>query len=261
LSRRTLAAAALATAGAALFPIPADAAHRGLGTRTLAEGAKGWDVRVLQDFLTRTGVGTPIDGRFGSATRVKLRTWERRKAPLTRVDGRLSRAEAPLLRQDVEAAEASRAPAPAPAPAAAPASAGEQATIAADGKAVAPASAPEPVKAMIAAANAIHAKPYRYGGGHSAPPNRDSGYDCSGSMSYAMQGADLLDTALDSSGFARYGDSGPGQWVTIYANAGHSYMVIAGLRFDTSGRKDAGSRWQTMARPSAGYSVRHPPGL
>lgn len=174
-----------------------------------------------------------------------------------RVDGRLSRAEAELLRLDVEAAEAEAVPGAAPG--AAPA--GERGTIGADGRAVAPPSAPEAVKAMVAAANEIHATPYRYGGGHARRPNRDSGYDCSGSMTYAMQGAGLLDDALDSSGFARYGEAGPGRWVTIYANSGHSYMLIAGLRFDTSGRKDAGSRWQTRERSSAGYAVRHPPGL
>ncbi len=87
------------------------------------------------------------------------------------------------------------------------------------------------------------------------------GYDCSGSMSYAFQGAGLLEDALDSSGFARWGDAGPGEWVTIYANSGHSYMVVAGLRFDTSGRKNANSRWQKSERSSSGYNVRHPKGL
>jgi hypothetical protein len=135
------------------------------------------------------------------------------------------------------------------------------ATLGAGGQAVAPESAPEAVKRMIAAGNEIHATPYRYGGGHARSPNRDSGYDCSGSMSYALQGAGLLVDPLDSSGFARFGEPGPGAWVTIYANAGHSFMVIAGLRFDTSGRKDAGSRWQVRQRSEEGYAVRHPAGL
>ncbi|MDP9386088.1 MAG: hypothetical protein M3P50_12850, partial [Actinomycetota bacterium] len=148
-----------------------------------------------------------------------------------------------------------------PAPDAPPPPAGEKAVIAPDGRAVAPASAPEAVKRIIAAGNEIHAKPYRYGGGHRPPPNRDSGYDCSGSMSYAFQGARMLTDPLDSSGFARWGLAGPGEWVTIYANAGHSYMIVAGLRFDTSGRKDANSRWQRAERSTSGYTVRHPKGL
>jgi len=156
----------------------------------------------------------------------------------------------------VEQVEAGRSPAPAPALLAAPA---EAATLAADGTAVAPASAPAPVKQIIAAGNEIHDKPYRYGGGHAR--RIDSGYDCSGSMSYALQGAGLLKTALDSSGFAGWGEAGPGQWVTIYANAGHSFMVAAGLRFDTSGRRSAGSRGQASQRSSSGYTVRHPSGL
>ena len=80
-------------------------------------------------------------------------------------------------------------------------------------------------------------------------------------MSYAFHGAGMLDTALDSSGFMRWGDAGEGTWVTTYANAGHSYMVVAGLRFDTSGLSADGSRWHTSERSGAGYTVRHPEGL
>ena len=80
-------------------------------------------------------------------------------------------------------------------------------------------------------------------------------------MSYAFHGAGLLDTALDSSGFARWGQAGKGQWVTIYANAGHSHMYVAGLRFDTSGLDADGTRWHTSKRSPAGYTVRHPTGL
>lgn len=266
-------------AGAALVPAaPARATDYAFGARVLSTGAKGDDVRVLQELLTRAGLDTPVDGRFGPATRSHVRRWESRRAlpPTTnggatsaraaggvRLDGRLTRREARVLRTDAGAVDAVPAPssAPPPAPASAPGSATDTATIGPDGRVSAPASAPEPVKRMIAAANEIHATPYRYGGGHARRPNRDSGYDCSGSMSYAMQGAGLLVDALDSSGFARYGEPGPGRWVTIHANAGHSFMIIAGLRFDTSGRKDAGSRWQVRQRPTKGYAVRHPPGL
>ena len=132
----------------------------------------------------------------------------------------------------------------------------EKATIGPDGLAIAPASAPAEVKAIIAAGNEIHAKPYKYGGGHGRW--KDTGYDCSGSMSYAFHGAGMLDEALDSTGFMSWGEAGKGQWVTTYANSGHSYMVVAGLRFDTSGRADDGSRWHTDMR-SAQRLHRAPP--
>ena len=80
-------------------------------------------------------------------------------------------------------------------------------------------------------------------------------------MSYALHGAGLLDQAMPSGNFETWGDDGPGQWVTIYANGGHMYAVIAGLRFDTSGRSGAGTRWQADMRSGKGYEVRHPPGL
>ena len=80
-------------------------------------------------------------------------------------------------------------------------------------------------------------------------------------MSYVLHAAGLLDEALDSTRLRSCGESGEGQWVTIYANSGHSYMLIAGLRFDTSGRADDGSRWHESMRSSSGYTVRHPPGL
>src|SRR5918992_3497062 len=112
---------------------------------------------------------------------------------------------------------------------------------------------------MIAAGNAIHDKPYKYGGGHGQW--NDSGYDCSGSMSYVYYKAGMLDQALDSTGFMSWGEAGKGAWVTTYANSGHSYMVVAGLRFDTSGRAEDGSRWHTDMRSARGYTVRHPEGL
>ena len=90
---------------------------------------------------------------------------------------------------------------------------------------------------MIAAGNRIAKKPYKYGGGHAKL--RDSGYDCSGSVSYALRGGKLMRGAMDSGGFMRWGRSGRGTWITIRANRGHAYMIVAGLRFDTSGRSAA----------------------
>jgi hypothetical protein len=112
------------------------------------------------------------------------------------------------------------------------------------------------VQAVIAAGNKIAKKPYRYGGGHGRW--NDGGYDCSGSVSYALHGGGLLKVAQDSSEMESYGAGGKGQWITIYANPGHAWMTVAGLRFDTSGA--APSRWQTARRSSAGYVVRHPRG-
>jgi hypothetical protein len=142
---------------------------------------------------------------------------------------------------------------------------GPTATIGPDGLATAPAEAPPQVHAAIAAANQIIGKPYRYGGGHAKV--LDSGYDCSGTVSFALIGAGLLedDTPLDSTSFMRWGDQGPGQWFSVYANRGHAYLVIAGLRLDTSAAGDPsglkGPRWRPNLRSSRGFRVRHPEGL
>ena len=118
---------------------------------------------------------------------------------------------------------------------------------------------PRVVRRIIAAGNRIAHKPYKYGGGHGRW--NDEGYDCSGSVSYALHGAGLLSSALTSGGFMSWGARGPGRWVTIYASPGHVYMVVNGRRFDTTGRSETGTRWQPDQRSSAGYVVRHPPGL
>ncbi len=136
---------------------------------------------------------------------------------------------------------------------------GERARLLSDGTAQAPKAAPEVVKEVIAAGNQVASLPYRYGGGHGNWT--DTGYDCSGSVSFALHGAGLLAQSAPSTGFYGFGESGPGKWITIYANGGHMYMVVAGLRFDTSGASQSGSRWQTQARSNAGYVVRHPAGL
>lgn len=136
---------------------------------------------------------------------------------------------------------------------------GPRARVLPDGSAVAPDNAPEVVKRVILAGNQIAKFPYKWGGGHGAW--RDSGYDCSGSVSFALAGAGLLRSPLASGGFLTYGDPGPGKWITIYTNPGHMFMVVAGLRFDTSGRGRAGTRWQEGTRSTAGLAVRHVPGL
>jgi peptidoglycan hydrolase-like protein with peptidoglycan-binding domain len=118
---------------------------------------------------------------------------------------------------------------------------------------------PSTVRRVIAAGNRIAGLPYRYGGGHGNW--NDTGYDCSGSVSYALHGGGLLNSALTSGDFMSWGAPGRGRWITIYASPGHVYMVVNGRRFDTSGRDASGSRWQPTARSSSGYTVRHPPGL
>jgi peptidoglycan hydrolase-like protein with peptidoglycan-binding domain len=115
------------------------------------------------------------------------------------------------------------------------------------------------VAAAIRAGNRIARKPYRWGGGHGS--FHDTGYDCSGSVSYVLHAIGKLDSPLDSSHLESWGKPGPGRWITVYANAGHAWMIIDGRRYDTSGRWDHGSRWQKDRRPTAGYVARHPAGL
>ncbi|MGH2982221.1 MAG: hypothetical protein ACRDKV_09305, partial [Solirubrobacterales bacterium] len=144
-----------------------------------------------------------------------------------------------------------------PAPAApAPLAPGDRAQLLPDGNAAAPASAPAAVKAAIAAANQINETPYVWGGGHGSFTS--SGYDCSGAVSYALNGAGLLSSPLDSTGLTTWGVAGAGRWITVYANAGHTYAVIAGLRWDTSG--GAGPRWHSDLASTSGFIARHPDG-
>ena len=128
-------------------------------------------------------------------------------------------------------------------------------------RAIAPANAPAVVKRVIAAANHIRTLPYIWGGGHGRW--QDSGYDCSGAVSYALHGGRLLTSPLTSGSFETFGEAGAGRWITIYANASHAYMVVAGLRFDTAGDvSESGPRWHpTVAAAASGrYVVRHPIG-
>ena len=226
---------------------------KSLGDRIpVKKGMHGHDIRVLQDLLGNAGYDVTIDGEFGSRTFRAVEAFE--AAHQRPVDGEMDATDIETLR-----AAAAAGPATTPAPAAAATNNGPQATVGPDGLAVAPAGAPPQVQAIIAAGNQIASKPYVYGGGHGKW--NDVGYDCSGSVSYALHGAGLLDEAMPSGSFVSWGDPGPGQWVTIYANGGHMYMVVAGLRFDTSGRSVHNTRWQAEQRSPAGYSVRHPPGL
>lgn len=141
------------------------------------------------------------------------------------------------------------------------------------GIAIPPADAPPEVVNAINAANAISGMPYKYGGGHASFV--DNGYDCSGTVSYALHGGGLLKTPLDSSSFMRWGAKGKGAWITVFTNPGHAYAVIAGLRLDTSRAAmparamknvartafESGPRWRPTQRPSRGFRQRHPIGF
>ncbi|HKG35969.1 MAG TPA: hypothetical protein VKA89_05980 [Solirubrobacterales bacterium] len=152
-------------------------------------------------------------------------------------------------RREAEHTGGEAAPLPPPPP-------GSTATLLPDGRAVPPAGAPPAVAAAIEAANAIADTPYVWGGGHGSFD--DSGYDCSGAVSFALHGGGFLDSPLDSTGLAFWGEAGAGSWITVYANSGHAYAVIAGLRWDTSG--GAGPRWHPDMRSSGGFAARHPSG-
>ena len=137
-----------------------------------------------------------------------------------------------------------------------------------NGYAIPPKGAPARVKRAIEAANEIVGKPYRYGGGHASV--NDKGYDCSGTVSYALIGANLLKRPLDSGSFMSWASKGKGKWISVYAHGGHAYAVIAGLRLDTGSRDPngrrygqapgSGPRWNKSMRDPSGYTVRHPAG-
>ncbi|MFN2612126.1 MAG: peptidoglycan endopeptidase [Solirubrobacterales bacterium] len=137
------------------------------------------------------------------------------------------------------------------------------ATLLTNGTAVAPAGAPTAVVNAIAAGNQIRNRKYVWGGGHRSFFSK--GYDCSGAVSYVLHGAGLLASPIPSGPLMSWGAPGPGSWITVYANRGHTYMVVAGLRFDTSsagetirrGKPGTGPRWRTALRPTTGYAVRH----
>jgi peptidoglycan hydrolase-like protein with peptidoglycan-binding domain len=270
--------------------VPASASAAVFGTRTIATGSTGSDVKTAQILLQRTGADITADGSYGPATAKAVKAFEKTNA--LAVDGKLEPTDAPVLRTKAAAAQGRATedgssdpdtPTITPPTTATPTTppttttpgtttdpaiggatptdpvgvVGEKAILNADGTATAPASAPVVVQQIIAAGNEIATKPYRYGGGHGKW--KDTGYDCSGSVSYALHGAGLLDESMPSGNFETWGLPGKGTWVTLYSRGDHMYMYVAGLRFDTSGAKP--SRWQTATRSSSGFTVTHPDGL
>lgn len=231
-----------------------DGGSQHLGERTLRQGMHGHDVRVLQGYLTLAGFPTSVDGQFGSGTKHNVIRFERSRA--LRANGVVTYRQSLSLRAAVAKTQA-----------AASAAAGK-ATINSDGTATAPAGAPPVVQQVIAAANQIISKPYVYGGGHQS--FTASGYDCSGAVSYALHGGGLLSSPLDSTSFENWGSAGTGKWITVYADSGHAWVVVAGIAFDTANwggpniPSGNGPRWRINPtgnlRDGGDYVVRHPSG-
>jgi cell wall-associated NlpC family hydrolase len=231
----------------------------------------GHDVRILQDFLTKLGFSTPVGGDFGPITDGNVRRFER--SHHLRADGvvtgRVVRAlrvalaadSHPSVQQNPESASGGAGVSPAQTFASSPYTSttpGPKARLNADGTATAPAGAPDVIRRVIESGNKIAFTPYVYGGGHG--DWNDTGYDCSGSVSYALHGGGLISSPETSGDLESYGSAGPGRWITIYANAGHTFMYVAGLRFDTSSHGANESRWTDQTRDASDYVVRHPTG-
>ncbi len=242
-----------------LAPVKQDGGSQHLGERTLRQGMHGHDVRVLQSYLTIAGFPTTVDGDFGPMTKASMVSFER--ANNLPANGVVSYHDSLVLRQTVAKAMTSTAAAGTPT---------AKATLNPDGTVTPPAGAPQIVQNVIAAANSIIDTPYIYGGGHGS--FNDSGYDCSGAVSFALHGGNLISAPEDSTELESYGAPGPGKWITIYADAGHAFIVIAGLAFDTAHFGPTtpggdGPRWLTAANATANlsdggnYIVRHPAGM
>ncbi len=245
----TLIVAALAVAVA----MPAGASAARYGKRTLKSGMSGGDVKTLQKYLRRAGARVRADGSFGPSTKRALQLVESDLE--LRTDGKASRKEQRAIKNVLRNPTSGGATyvAPPPRDKVVP---GENGKVTSDGFAIPPASAPQAVKDVIAAGNKIAKTPYKWGGGHGRW--NDTGYDCSGSVSYALHGARLLSSPLVSGDFPAWGRPGRGSWITVWGNSSHVYMYVAGMRFDTSARKTGGSRWTMVKRSNSGFEASHP---
>ncbi|HYH58285.1 MAG TPA: peptidoglycan-binding protein [Thermoleophilaceae bacterium] len=215
------------------------------GTRTLRVGYRGRDVRSLQRHLGRVGHGTAVDGAFGPMTRSAVMSWERSRG--RGVNGVATRPDQHALRRGKPGGGGNQG-GDGPRP---------RAWISSTGLAHISNRAPRRIQRLIRAGNRIAKKPYKYGGGHGRW--NDSGYDCSGSVSYVLHHAGMLrGPARASGGFTSWGKPGRGRWVTVYAHGGHMFLTVAGLRFDTTDRERDGTRWHKDMRSGSGYAVRRP---
>ena len=228
---------------------------RHLGDRTLCEGMHGHDVRVLQQYLTFAGFQTNVDGTFGASTKRSVIEFQR--AQNMNADGVVTFTVQQTLRQAVKAVAATPPPP------------GGRTQINPDGTATAPSNAPAAVQQVVAAANQIISTSYCVGGGHGSW--NSSCYDCSGAVSFALHGGGLLSSPEDSTGLESWGNAGPGQWITVYADSGHTFLVVAGRAFDTANfggpniPSGDGPRWRSNPtgnlQDGGNYVERHPPGL
>jgi len=226
---------------------------RHLGDRVLCEGMRGHDVRVLQDFLTIAGFPVKVSGYFGPVTLRSVIAFQRAHKMLP--DGVVTLSVERSIRRMVVIKTASFPPG--------------KANINPNGTATAPPGAPPAVRAMIAAGNRILHTYYCYAGGHGSW--NDSCYDCSGSVSYVLHAAGMLDSPEASTGLESWGSPGRGRWITVYANSAHTWIAIAGRAFDTAdfGGPDilggSGPRWRWNPTGNFGdgmsYVARHPRGL
>ena len=212
---------------------------------TLAQGSTGKWVKTLQADLTFVGYPTSIDGQFGASTKQSVNQFK--AAHGYAADGVMGTQAWATLLQAVKQTEDTPT---------------AKARLNPDGTVTAPAGAPQVIQTMIAAANQIATKPYCYAGGHGKW--QDSCYDCSGSVSFVLHAAGILSVSEDSTQLESYGSRGAGRWVTIWANAGHTYMEIAGLFFDTAAQSSnsLNDRWsKTNIENNGAFVVRHPTGL
>jgi peptidoglycan hydrolase-like protein with peptidoglycan-binding domain len=223
-----------------------------LGWRVLRNGLTGTDVTILQGYLTIAGFPTSVDGDFGPKTAASVAAFKQAHN-ISPANGVAGRAFDKVLTSAISAYES-----------AVPTG---TARINPDGTATAPAGAPAAVQTMIASANSIIDTSYCVGGGHGTW--QSSCYDCSGAVSYVLHAAGLLSSSEDSTGLESYGSPGPGSWVSIYADAGHAFIVIAGRAFDTADYggpnipAGTGARWRSNPlgnlADGGDYVVRHPP--
>jgi hypothetical protein len=227
-----------------------DAAHysgdsKHLGDRWLRQGMTGHDVRVLQQYLGFAGFRTHITGSFDPSTTRSVIAFQR-KHKLSD-DGVVTADVASSLRKAVAAAVNANRP-------------HGTTRINGDGTATAPAGAPPQVLAAVAAANRIIHTSYCYAGGHGSW--NSSCYDCSGSVSYALAAGGLLSAPVTSGELESWGVPGPGRYITVLAAAGHTYMYVDGIMYNTAGRSGTyASRWQVGTADSSGFVARHWPGL